>query len=330
VTDTGLARALEDYFRLMTLNGAVHVYREALRAGVLDTLREGPKDSAVLADACRLAARPVALLLPALADLGLVRGDGDGAWELTPLAHALLGGSYRELGDRYWSHLATFLRTDEPMARMDSVEESEAQYQAQAAALAWMQTPSAEAAAAVLEAGQRFEGAEILDVGAGSAIWSLTLAGHAPGARVTAIDWPAVLSVATATAERLGLAERLVLRPGNYHEVELPSALFDLAILANVAHLETPSGNRALLGRLRRALRPAGRLAIVDVLPGLPAGDLSRALYALGLALRTEGGRVYPVAELEALLAETGFGPPRLVNLDAPPYVVGLLIASPV
>jgi 2-polyprenyl-3-methyl-5-hydroxy-6-metoxy-1,4-benzoquinol methylase len=329
VTDAGLTRALEHYFRLMSMNGAVHVYREALRAGLLDALRDGAKGSADAARACGLAERPVALLLPALAELGLVDRDGE-AWEITPLAHGLLAGSYRELGDPYWRHLGSFLRTATPVVRMDSLEEGEAQYQAQAAALAWMQGPLAEAAASVLGAGHDLAGAEILDVGAGSAIWSLTLARHAPGARVTAVDWPAVLAVARATAERLGLAERLTLRPGSYHEVELPPAAFDLAILANVTHLETPEGNRALLRRVRRALELAGRVAIVDVMPGLPAGDLSRVLSALGLALRTEHGHVYTPAELGTLLAETGFGPARLVNLDAPPYAVGMLVATPV
>src|SRR5262249_36749101 len=188
------------------------------------TLREGAKGSAGVAEACGLAERPVALLLPALAALGLVRDEGEGAWAATPLAHALLAGSYRELGDPYWSHLATFLKTDTPMARMDRVEESEAQYQAQAAALAWMQTPAAEAAAAVLAAGQALAGVEILDVGAGSAIWSLTLARDAPGARVTAVDWPAVLPVAAATPERLGPAQRPTPPPGDYHPGEPPPA----------------------------------------------------------------------------------------------------------
>ena len=324
---TDPTRTLEHYFRLMNMNGAAHVYREALRAGVLDALQTGPRPSAAVAQECGLAERPVALLVESLAALGLVDDAGDRRYGLTPLAQALLGGSYRELGDQYWSHLATFLRTGVPVTRMDGAGESERHYQAQAAALAWMLAPAAEAAARALDAAGTLGGADILDVGAGSAIWSLTLARQAPGAKVTAVDWPAVLRVAAATAQRLGVAERLALRPGSYHQVELPVEAFDLAILGNVTHLETPDGNRALLERVRRALRAGGRLAIFDVLPGLPAGDLNRALYALGLALRTEHGQVYSPRELEDLLARTGFGPARLVNFDVPPHAVGMLVA---
>ena len=325
---TSQAAILTRYFHLMNVNGAAHVYREALRAGVLDALAAGPGDAAGVAQATGLAERPVGLLLDALAALGLLEPDEEGRHRLTPLARWLLAGSYRDLGDPYWSHLPAFLRTGTPMARMDSPAESEAHYQGQAAALAFMLAPAAEAAARTLDAGRSLAGSAILDVGAGSAIWSLTVAAQAPGATVTAVDWPAVLPVATGTARRLGLESRLTLRPGDYHRVELPAAAFDLAILGNVTHLETPAGNLDLFRRVRPALRRGGRLAIFDLFPGLAAGDLNRALYALGLALRTERGRVYPPGELEALLRQAGFSPARLIPLDVPPHAVGMLLAE--
>jgi SAM-dependent methyltransferase len=330
---TDHAGTLAAYFRLMNANGAAHVYREAVRAGVLDALRAGPAGSGTVAERCGLAGRPVALLLEVLASLGLVEAEGDRAgperpYRLTPLAEALLGGSYRELGDPYWSHLASFLATGAPLAPVDDPARREAFYRTQAAALAWMLAPAAEAAAQALDAGRELAGRAILDVGAGSAIWSLTLARHAPGATVTAVDWPGVLPVAEATAGRLGLAGRLTLLPGDYHRVPFPDHAFDRAVLGNVTHLETPGGNRALLARVARALRPGGQVLVLDVLPGQEAGDVNRTLYALGLALRTPAGRVYTPEELSGFLAAAGFGPARLVSLPVPPYAVGMLVAA--
>ncbi|HEX5102875.1 MAG TPA: class I SAM-dependent methyltransferase [Pirellulaceae bacterium] len=317
---------LAGYFQLMNLNGAAHVYHEAVRCGLLEALRSGPKSAEELAASRSLALRPVRLLLPALAALGVVQARGE-QFALSPLAELLVSSSYRNLGDEYWAHLPELLKTDKPIVRMDDTAKSEAFYQAQAAILGWMLTPAAECAAQALVAEGVADGCAILDLGAGSAVWSLTLARELPGATVTAVDWPAVLEVAAETAQNLGLPDRLTTIAGNYHEVALPASKFDLAILANVTHLETPDGNQALFAKARAALKAGGRIAIFDVFPGQPAGDLNRTLYALGLALRTGHGHVYSVAEFEPLLAAAGFEPPKLVPLAVPPYAVGMLTA---
>ena len=118
---------------------------------------------------------------------------------------------------------------------------------------------------------------------------------------MTALDWPAVLAIAQKTAADAGLQERFTTIAGDYHKVALPEAAFDLAILANVTHLETAAGNRGLFERLRRALRRGGEIAVIDVFPIQPAGALPAALYELGLALRTAGGRVHRAADLAGL-----------------------------
>lgn len=317
---------LVGYFQLMGHNGAAHVYREACRAGILGELQEQPRSLTELAERCLCAVRPTELLLDAVCSLGVVTRGNDQSYTLTSLGHLLLGGSYRNLGDEYWSHLPNFLATGEPLVEMDDVAKSEAYYQSQAAILGWMLSPAAECAAALLR-DMLPAGAAILDVGAGSAVWSLTLAKETSDSRVTAIDWPTVLEVAIETAEQRGLANRLTTLAGNYHEVEFPAAAFDLVILANVTHLETPAGNRDLIAKARRALKPRGRIAIIDVFPGQPQGDLNRTLYVLGLALRTKQGRVHSIEELSGILCECGFAAPRLLPLDVPPFVMGMLLA---
>lgn len=178
------------------------------------------------------------LVLDTLRALGLVQSNGD-RYTLTVLAMGLLGGSYRKLGDEYWAHLPGFLKTGHPWIKMDDARQSEAHYQSQAAALAWMPAPAAEAAAQTLGVGEKLKDLNILDIGAGSAIWSLTMARHDQGTTVTAVDWPAVLEVAAETASNFGLSDRLTTIVGNYHEVDLPESRFDLALLGNVTHLET-------------------------------------------------------------------------------------------
>jgi len=317
--------ALETYARVMSANGAVQIYRAAVQAGVLQALASGPASVAAVAAACGTSIHPTALLLDGLVALGLVETAGE-TYGLAPAAR-FLAGPYRDLGDAYWSHLPAFLRTGEPMARMDDPRESERQYQAQATALAWMMAPAAEAAATVLDIGRRRRGLAVLDVGAGAAGWSLALARRDPATRVTALDWPAVLAIAQKAAAEAGLNERFATVAGDYHQVALPEAAFDLAIVANVAHLETAAGNRDLFERLRRSLRSGGEIAVIDVFPVQPAGALPAALYALGLALRTASGRVHSAADLEGWLAAAGFKECRFSPLEAPPYTMGMLLA---
>jgi 2-polyprenyl-3-methyl-5-hydroxy-6-metoxy-1,4-benzoquinol methylase len=316
---------LETYFRLMNLNGAAQVYHTALDVGLLDSLRQGAKTAAQAADACGLEERPTALLLDALQSLGLLVRRGD-EYALAEVAHLLLGSEYRELGSQYWRHLPTLLRTGVPLVKMDDAAESESHYQTQAAMLGWMLSHAAAEAADRLEFGTARRNVRILDLGAGSGVWSLTMASRDAGTRVTAVDWPAVLEVAEETAENLGIRDRLTTLPGNFHEVALPEAAFDLAVVANVTHLQTPEQNAALFRKLHAALAPGGELVIIDALPGSSLGDTPLALYHLGLVLRTEHGRVYSPAELTEMLGHD-FEPTAIIPLDAPPHVVGLLLA---
>jgi ubiquinone/menaquinone biosynthesis C-methylase UbiE len=317
--------ALDVYARLMTANGAAQIYRAAQQAGVVQALASGPATAAEVASACRTAIQPTALLLDGLVALGLIEQVGE-AYGVAPVAR-ILSGPYRDLGDTYWSHLPAFLETGKPMARMDDARESERHYQAQAMALAWMMAPAAAAAAALLDSGSRRGGHSVLDIGAGAAGWSLALARRDPTTTVTALDWPAVLAIAHKAAADAGLQERFATIAGDYHRVALPEAAFDLAIVANVTHLETATGNRDLFERLRRSLRPGGKIEIIDVFPVQPAGALPAALYALGLALRTTHGRVHSAADLESWLAAAGFDDCRFAPLEAPPYTMGMLLA---
>lgn len=325
---------LDDYFRLMAANGVDHVYRTAVETGLLEALREGPLDAPALASCTAMKPAAVGMVLDVLETLGLVARaestctDAGRAFALTPLSAALLGGPYRGLGDVYWSHLPELLRTGEPMARMDDPAESEARYRGQAAALGWMLAPAAAAAAQMLaSADDTDQELHIFDAGAGSAIWSLSLAQTRPQSRVTAADWPAVLEVAQATAQRMGLADRLTLLPGDLAAAELPRREFDVVFLANVAHLLPPDALAGLIQRLAQTLRPGGRLVVVDVFPGQPQGDLHRTLYNLGLALRTTAGQTHHAMDVVGLMHDAGLVDAQHTPIDAVPHTMGMVVA---
>jgi SAM-dependent methyltransferase len=316
-------KPLEDYFRLMVANGAVHIYCAAWKHGIIDALTREPMTLHRLAQATNLNKPALHLLIDGLESLGMVERSGD-LLHLGAVMQALRG-SYRALGDEYWAHLDQWLTTGTPMRRMDKTNESEAVYSEQAAALAWMMSPAAAAVAARL-APTLLPGAAILDIGSGSGVWSLAFLSALPEATATLMDRGGVLTAASDFLARASFASRVRLLPGDYHEVAPPPASHDLAILANVCHLETDAGNRRLIEQTARWLKPGGRIVIIDITPAQQ--PLAATLYAIGLALRTESAAVPTTDQIAGWLSDAGFLAPHFCAIDTPPGTMGLWTAT--
>jgi SAM-dependent methyltransferase len=318
-------QALDAYFRLMGMKGAVEVFHTASRAGVLKAVMAGASDVPAVAAACDLDLRATGLVLDALAAMGLVLRE-ERRYSPAPVLE-FFSGTYADLSAQYWAHLPQYLTSGVPMQRMDDPAEGMKAYAAQAASLYWMMLPSATAVASTLGIGTLRRNLRILDVGAGSGVWSLTFARQDPGAQVTAVDWPAVLQVADEMARRTGVAGRFTACPGDYHSVPFAAGTYDLAIAANIAHLESEERLGSVFGRLHAALKPGGWLLVVDVFHGQSGGELNAALYELGLALRTAHGRVPGRAVLEACVRRAGFADPDYQPIPVTPRTMGYVLA---
>ena len=320
-------KALETYFNLMCMNGGTHIFKTASECGIFKQLGSQELSLSELASKCALQERPLQLLLDVLSKLNVIVIN-EGSYSLSGVMQ-LLQGNYQNLSDEYWMHLKTFLSTETPLKEMDSVENSEAHYKSQVKALEWMMTPSAMYAAQALEIGTKRKALEILDIGAGSAVWSLTCAGFDPETRVTAIDWPQVLEVAQASAKQKGLESIFSSIAGNYHDVNLEKGHYDLAFIANVAHLESPEGNEELFKKTYEALKPGGELILIDVFDDQEAGGMAASLYSLGLALRTKSATAYKKEDLIKLLDKCHFKT-AYTPLEITPNTMGMIIAKKV
>lgn len=318
--------SLEAYFNLMSMNGGIQVFRTAQQLRVFDALKQEASSPAMVANFCNLKEKSIELLLNVLYSLEAVEYN-NGKYSLAPVMQ-FLTGNYQDLGNNYWNFLPELLKTGIPIVKMDNKEQSENQYKNQVLALEWMMKPSAEAAALMLDIGGKRKELQILDVGAGSSVWSIVFAQKDTKTVITALDWPAVLEIANVSAQRAGVQERFKALSGNYHEVELSDNTYDLVIVGNVTHIESPEGNQKLLKKLFKSLKSKGEIIIFDVFPGQKNGDLSRTLYALGLALRTENGKVYSLEELQNFLQRADFTEFSFSPIKAPPYTMGMLLAK--
>jgi ubiquinone/menaquinone biosynthesis C-methylase UbiE len=319
-------KSLEMYARLMRTNAAAHVFRAAVELGVFDALGEGQKDAGQIAADCGGHPEPVGLLLDALCTIGVVEKYGD-LFALAPVMH-LLPQELRDLGDRYWQHLAAFVRTAQPIPQLAASSLDEADFHLEAAASEWMMTPAALDVVQLLGIGSERAGLQILELAAGSAVWSLAIAHRDPQCHLTLVDHPRALAAARAHSHAIGLSDQVDWVEGDYRTVELPAERFDLVILAGAVNLETLEDNTAYFRRIYPWLRPGGELAVISVFAGQAKGTDQYALYRLALALRTDRGRVHGPEQLQAALLEAGFDKPQFAHLPSPPHVMGLMLAA--
>jgi len=283
----------------------------AAEVGLIDSLAGGPKHTTELAGTCATDESMTTLLLDTLTDLGVVRCDASGRYAL-----AVDGLPLLTMAAAGWSQLAGVVRSGEPLAKADTADGAAVLYPDLVPLLSALFTPAARRAAQLLAG----SGVDVLDVGAGAAPWSIAAARYSPGVRVTALDLPAVVASTRRAVDAADLGDRFDYLPADMFTCRLPDAAYDVVLLANVCHLFDDAHNRALLQRLRPAVKPDGLLAIIDVLPSPdPAAQRSISLYALGLRLRTSHGAVHPLTAYETWTSNAGFGPLHVEQLSCAP-----------
>lgn len=159
----------------------------------------------------------------------------------------------------------------------------------------------------------------LLDVGGGHGLYAAAFAAENPELEATVLDHPAARPVFDETVAEAGVADRVRFRSADYLTDDLrnpdadegaeEAAHYDLAFLFNVVHAHEAATNRALLERVRAALRPGGQVAVLDQFTGDGRTPVARAgTRFVDLTYRvTLGAHTYPADEVEQWLRDAGF-----------------------
>jgi ubiquinone/menaquinone biosynthesis C-methylase UbiE len=337
-TNTGAAGAAggptpERILQLAFGFGPTQTLTSAVELRLFTHVAQGKTTMPALAQATGASPRGLRMLLDALVGLGLMTREGnddDARYGLTPDAEAFLvegrpgyhGDFVRLHGTLMagnWMKLTDCVRTGQPVKAVDNPEEGAAVWDELVDSL----FPVGYAAATAL--GQELrrlypQGTlRLLDVAAGSGVWSIAAAQNDPNVQVVAFDLPGTLPHTRKWTERLGVADRFEFRAGDIRENDLGQAEFDAVILGHICHSEGADYTRKLLAKSARALKPGGTLAIAEMVPDDDRrGPVFPLLFALNMLVHTREGNTFTLAEYRHWLEEAGFRDIRPLPVPAP------------
>ena len=162
----------------------------------------------------------------------------------------------------------------------------------------------------------------VLDIAAGHGLYGILIAQHNPKAQITALDWPNVLAVATANAQKFGVADRHSLLPGSAFETEFGGP-YDLVLVTNFFHHFDPPTCEKLMRKIRASLTSAGRCVTLDFVPN---DDRVSPPMAAGFAMMMLGttatGDAYTFAEYKTMFLNAGYKSSELHSLNRAPQTV--------
>ena len=144
------------------------------------------------------------------------------------------------------------------------------------------------------------------DLAGGSGSYSIALARRYPKLSGVLVDQS--VTVARCFIKQQELAARLSVRQGDVFSVTLPDES-DAALVANIFHDFSATENRMLLRRVRQALRPGGKVFIVEFfLDDTGTKPVDAAVFSLLMYAFTNTGKSYGWKEVEGWLKSEGFG----------------------
>ena len=293
------------------------ILKAGIELEIFTKIAYGHKTIDKIAEALESSRRGIRILLNALCAIGLLTKSRD-IYSLTPTADKFLvknketyiGSFSSAIPLAHWEafgRMAEAVKSGKPIVDFISCESKE--WEEVALSLIPLALPVADALCDIIGIGRGDKtGLKILDVACGSGIYGYTLLKHDPKSSVTGIDRQNVLRVAENVAQKMGVADRVVHRPGDILAMTYGHNEFDIAIVSHILQGFGPEKGRRILEKVYKALISGGMVVINDFV-----ADEERSiakyplLFACYMLIVTEDGDTYTFSEFKSWLDEVGF-----------------------
>lgn len=319
ITPAPIQKMITGFWVTKTLSVAVEL-------GIFTKVRDGLRTVDDIADAIHAEARPTELLLDACASLDFLIKSG-GEYTNAPLADAfLVKGKPQYFGDIVlwhgnelydsWAGLKDSVLSNQPQNA--PVRELFSNDPATAAAMTRAMHNNAIGPATALCCKFDFSPYKmLLDIGGGSGAYPIVISKKYGHIHSVVQDLPVVCGVAKEFIGAQGLQERISTMPGDFFDVDLPSA--DIALLAQVLHSYSMEENNTILVKAYECLPRGGKVIVVDfLLNEEKTSPLFPALFSLNMLLRSAHGRAYSYVEIRSMVKEAGFTSATILELVGP------------
>ena len=302
--------------------------------GVADQLGEAGRDSDDLARAVGAEPRALYRVLRLLASLGVFAETAPGSFALTPLGETLRSDApdsvrnfaITETAPGHWlpwGRLHESLRSGQPMARealgMELWDWYATNPEEAGFFSAAMGNLSALAASELVRVYDFSAVQTVADVGGAHGVLLTAVLRANPAARGILFDLPHVIATAENAIAAEGLSQRCELVSGDFFE-EVPKGA-DLHLLKQIVHDWDDERATRLLQNCHRALNPAGKLLLVEMV--IPPDNQPSPAQAMDLNMLVMlGGRERTEEEYDHLFQTAGFRLERVIPTHSPFSVI--------
>ena len=306
----------------------------AAKLGLADLLAAGPKSAAELAGTTRTHAPTLHRLMRTLASLGVLTERDTQRFALTPLGEALKTGapgsaraSVITLGSPMFvgafeeiMHSLETGRTGFEKAMGMPIFDYLAQHPDEASMFSETMVGFHGAEPAAVAAAYDFSVFKtVVDVGGATGNMLAAILTRHAGPRGVLFDLPHVVKDAPALLRQRGVEKRVTIEAGDFFKTAPAGG--DAYLLSHIIHDWSEAQCLTILGHVRKAMKPDGRLLIVEFV--LPAGDTPHPGKILDMVmLVVPGGQERTEAEYQPLLRKAGFRLTRVVPTESPVSVV--------
>lgn len=299
--------------------------KAATQHGLFEALDKEAKDAEAVAKKVKCDVRGTQLLLDAMVSLGFLSKTGEknckysiADTETGELARVYLNaksplfmGPWFTQGDelgKMWRNLPEVVKTGKPVMEVNKDVHAEEIFPKLAEAIFPNSYAAARQVATLLKTDSIKTEWLVLDLAAGSAVWSIPFAEASPKVKVDALDFPAVLKVTKHFTDKYGVQDRYAFISGNWRDTHIENDKYDIVILGHILHSEGKEVSKVLLKRCFEVMKPGGRLVVAEMIANdQRTGPVFPLMFALNMYLATSEGCVFSEGELKEIIEEAGF-----------------------